>query len=271
MSIFLGGCIKEDKNNGQISSEALHVYKSTTYVYSTAVDESVLTTELSPAYLILANKTSVLGEEYVPTSLTPIGSRFVTENDRTGGLSLEAGANLALSAMLLEMEANGVTDIFVTSAYRSYAYQTRLFENYQTKESSTISEDARKYFGEAYIYENYTSKGKTKLTFSDAVEVVLSYSARPGTSEHQTGLCVDFVTEEYGDRLDENFEKTQAYAWLRDNAYKFGFILRYPKEKTELTGYSYEPWHYRFVGREAATDMHFSGLCLEEYLNCLQS
>ena len=273
MSVLLGGCIKDDRDSddGKLSPEALHVYKNTAYVYSTAVDESVLTTSLSPAYLILVNKTtSLLDEGYVPTSLSSIDSRFVTEGDREAGLTLESGANRALYAMLCEMGADGVRDIAVTSAYRSYTYQNNLFQNYQKLESSTISQDAFVYFGEKYIYDNYTSQGKNKLSAADALAVVLSYSARPGTSEHQTGLCVDFVTEEYGDRLDNQFEKTGAFAWLRENAYKFGFVLRYPKDKVDATGYSYEPWHYRFVGREAATDMHFAGLCLEEYLNYLE-
>ena len=96
--------------------------------------------------------------------------------------------------------------------------------------------------------------------------VVLTYSAAPGTSEHQTGLCVDFITEDMGGNLTEAFEDTTAFAWLSENAYKFGFILRYPKGKEDITGYTYEPWHYRFVGREAATDIHFSRLTLEQYL-----
>ena len=68
------------------------------------------------------------------------------------------------------------------------------------------------------------------------------------------------------DGLTTAFEDTEAFAWLCDNAYKFGFILRYPKDKDGITGYTYEPWHYRFVGREAATDIYFGKLTLEEYL-----
>ena len=67
--------------------------------------------------------------------------------------------------------------------------------------------------------------------------------------------------------LDESFENTAAFKWLQENAYKYGFILRYPTDKTDVTGYKYEPWHYRFVGRTAATEIHDSGLCLEEYLS----
>ena len=68
------------------------------------------------------------------------------------------------------------------------------------------------------------------------------------------------------DDAGKSFENTDAFKWLSKNAHKFGFILRYPKDKTEITGYDYEPWHYRFVGREAATEIYLSGLCLEEYL-----
>ena len=107
------------------------------------------------------------------------------------------------------------------------------------------------------------------MSREDAKKVVLSYSAYPGTSEHQTGLCVDFITEEMGGDLTVAFEGTQAFAWLSENAHKFGFILRYPKEKESVTGYTYEPWHYRFVGREAATDIHLASLTLEEYLNLI--
>ena len=95
-------------------------------------------------------------------------------------------------------------------------------------------------------------------------------SARPGSSEHQSGLCVDFVTDEYP-KFTEEFERSEEFMWLSANAYKFGFILRYPKEKEDITGYSYEPWHYRFVGREAATEIYNSGISLEEYLEDTES
>jgi D-alanyl-D-alanine carboxypeptidase len=71
--------------------------------------------------------------------------------------------------------------------------------------------------------------------------------------------------------LTNAFEDTAAFTWLSENAYKFGFILRYPADKTNVTGYAYESWHYRFVGREAATDIHFGKLTLEEYLVALEA
>ena len=102
-----------------------------------------------------------------------------------------------------------------------------------------------------------------RLSEEDALKVVLSYSALPGASEHQSGLCVDFVTSSV--MLKPAFENTDAFDWLSQNAYRFGFILRYPQDKTEITGFSYEPWHFRFVGREAATEIYFRNLTLEEF------
>ena len=103
------------------------------------------------------------------------------------------------------------------------------------------------------------------MTDEDAARIANFYSAKAGQSEHHTGLCVDLMTEDMK-QLDETFANTRAFAWLRENACRFGFILRYPKEKETVTGYCYEPWHYRFVGTEAATEMRERNLTLEEYL-----
>jgi len=108
---------------------------------------------------------------------------------------------------------------------------------------------------------------KKGYTRDEAIAETLRTSAAPGTSEHQSGLCVDFYTTSMTNGLNnEEFEKTSAFLWLSANAHKYGFILRYPEDKSEITSYDYESWHYRFVGRRAATEMYLSGLCLEEYL-----
>ena len=88
---------------------------------------------------------------------------------------------------------------------------------------------------------------------------------RPGTSEHNTGLAVDFECEEYT-YLDEGFEKTKAFDWLKAHCAEYGFILRFPKDKESVTGVIYEPWHYRYVGESAAKEIMSRGICLEEYL-----
>ena len=274
LSLLLSGCIRPDDNGGGTADglqgpEDLHVYKSTVYTYSTDVDESLLTTQLSPAYLILANKTSTLSSSYEPGALVQIDNRYVASWHRAEGLFLEARVVPALTEMLRAMQADGITDLSVTSAYRGYLRQNQLYNTYIDREMSGFSKDAIDVLGQEYIQNTYINQGKSGLSRADAQTVVLTYSAFPGTSEHQTGLCVDFITESMGGELTTAFEGTAAFEWLSQNAYKFGFILRYPKEKVSVTGYTYEPWHYRFVGREAATDIYFSGLVLEEYLAAL--
>ena len=109
------------------------------------------------------------------------------------------------------------------------------------------------------------------LSKEEARAIVETYSAPPGTSEHQTGLCTDMHNVYNRPDLElEDFEKTDAYLWLRDNCWKFGFILRFPRGKEEITGYQFECWHFRFVGRYHAKRIFDSGLCLEEYLEQLQ-
>lgn len=246
----------------------LTYYKGVQYTYrAKGINESRLTTGLSAEYLLLMNKIYTLGEGYVPQSLVTLASRHTHYGET---LRLEERAALALYEMFLELEADGLDGLMVTSAYRSYAYQEQLFNKYLKDEQSTISPEAIAYFGEEYIQSTYRDAGKTGLSYADAKRLVQTYSARPGTSEHQTGLCVDFITNEMNDQLTVAFETTEEFAWLSENAYRFGFILRYPKDKEDITGYTYEPWHYRFVGREAATNMHFAGLTLEEYLAVAQ-
>jgi D-alanyl-D-alanine carboxypeptidase len=143
--------------------------------------------------------------------------------------------------MYIEMRVCGITDVSVTSAYRSYEYQTTLFNMYTQNEMAA----------------------NPSLTLAQAQAITATYSARPGTSEHQTGLCCDMHNLP---SADQRFAQTEAYRWLSENAWKFGFILRFPENKESVTGISFEPWHYRYVGRYHAYAIHEAGLCLEEYL-----
>ncbi len=112
----------------------------------------------------------------------------------------------------------------------------------------------RSYSSQKSIYNNYVSKdGRTKAD---------TYSARPGHSEHNTGLAVDINTAS----SSAHFEKTKEYEWLINNSYKYGFILRYPEDKMFITGYKYEPWHYRYLNVEVATEIHELNVTYEEYL-----
>ena len=270
LTLLLQGCIHEDPKDAEDPStdgtketlEIVHYYANMEYAYQTPVDQSVLTTDLHSDYLLLANKEHALGADYAPSALTTLTCATYGNKE----IELDRRAAQALYLMLQEMRAAGVTDIFVTSAYRSYEYQKLLFNHYMTIEQSGISSEAIACFGQDYIQKHYYDKGLRALNAADARQAVLSYSAYPGTSEHQTGLCVDFITSTMGGNLTVDFAQTPAFAWLHQNAYRFGFILRYPDGKEGTTGYTYEPWHYRFVGREAATDIYFGGLTLEDYL-----
>lgn len=154
----------------------------------------------------------------------------------SNGEKVDARIYPDLQQMFDDMRAQGIYP-FVRAGYRSQEEQERVLDN-------KIA---------AYQSEGY-SKSKAR---SLALETV----AEPGTSEHELGLAVDINAEEGRSTGDE------VYDWLTENAYKYGFILRYPSDKAEITGIDYEPWHYRYVGKDAAKEIYESGQCLEEYLN----
>lgn len=110
--------------------------------------------------------------------------------------------------------------------------------------------------------EEYRAEGYSQ---SEAKKLAEKYVAIPGTSEHQLGLSVDINADK------SKCSSDAVYAWLDENAYKYGFIKRYPSEKVKITGINNEPWHYRYVGTEAAAQMQAGGLCLEEYIEQLKS
>ena len=194
-------------------------------------------------YLVLLNKTHPSGEHYCPPDLTTLDKEQTLYGKE---VQLRQYAAQATEAMIKELHAQGYTDIVVTSGYRSYSYQQSLFNTYIGQEMAAHPD----------------------WTEAQAREYVLTYSAAPGTSEHHTGNAIDLISTNYVS-LDETFAQNPAYEWLQNNAHLFGFILRYPADKTDITGYSYEPWHYRFVGAKAATEIHERGITLEEYLGVL--
>lgn len=206
---------------------------------------SYINPERANEYLILANKQNALPETYVPSDLVGLMSAEIGVPAKNESLKLRRNAAYALKAMMQAMGTENpamIEELLVTSAYRDYDYQQMLYERY---------------------VNDYLSQGMTE---EEAKAAASRTSARPGESEHQTGLCFDFITESMSGVLDERFENTLAFDWLKDHAHLYGFILRYPSDKVNLTGYDYEPWHFRFVGREAAVEIYNSKLCLEEYL-----
>ncbi|MCR4622024.1 MAG: M15 family metallopeptidase [Clostridiales bacterium] len=137
------------------------------------------------------------------------------------------------------------SDIYLT--YETYLAAQQMF-------AAAESEDVNGF----YITSGYRSYERQQEVYAESKP---GYAQKPGCSEHQTGLCFDVTAENVG-----GFETTRQYDWLRLNAHKYGFIQRYPVDKSHITGISYEPWHYRYVGIDAATYMTAHGLTLEEYL-----
>ncbi len=134
----------------------------------------------------------------------------------------------AFKKMHIDAEDEGL-NLVANSAYRTYTYQKSIYNTYKS---------------------------------SQGTEKADSYAARAGYSEHQTGLSIDISTL---NSTADNFVDTDEFTWLIDNAYKYGFILRYPEGKEYLTGYSYESWHYRYVGKEVAAQIHDEDITFDEY------
>ena len=226
------------------------------------------------SFLMLVNSDSRLSYRYVPSGLTKVADA------RTQGaeIYLSLYAEKALEALLLEARAAGFDTIAVSGAYVSYDTQAAAFDSYLSAERNysknnyaatgkRFSDEAYAVLGSDHITDNYISKDNYTLSLADARRVVLSYCAEPGSDEHQSGLCADLcdISPASADFADSEF-----YGWLSLNAHKFGFILRYPADKTEQTGHAFEPWHLRFVGRYHAFAISSSGLCFEEYLEAMR-
>ena len=156
------------------------------------------------------------------------------------GHSVDRRAYPDLQDMMDDARAEGLKPI-LCSSYRSNQKQRDLFANQVNK---------------------YLAYGMTE---EEAEAEAAKWVAIPGTSEHHTGLAVDIVALDY-QLLDDGQQNTPEQQWLRENSYKYGYILRYPPDKSDLTGINFETWHYRYVGKEAAAEIYEKGICLEEYL-----
>lgn len=182
-----------------------------------------------PWNLVLVNGTHLMEEGYVPE---------LTEFEP--GHSVDTRIANAVRKMLADAEEEGLK-IQVCSAYRSVKRQGQVFG------------------------DSMKERVKSGMGYWEAYEETALNVALPGTSEHALGLALDLISEDYTE-LDEGQRNTQEAKWLEKNCWKYGFILRYPPEKTNLTGITYEPWHFRYVGEEHAKKIMEQGVCLEEYL-----
>lgn len=171
--------------------------------------------------LILVNKFYHLKEDYVPNDLVTLSGQY----NKGANNKMRKDAALAFMEMVDAAKLDNII-LYNMSAYRDYNYQVNLYNKYIQR---------------------------------DGKEAADKYSARPGYSEHQSGLCSDL------NNISDSFDGTDEAIWLKNNAYKYGFILRFPKDKEDITGYKYEPWHYRYVGKEVAKIIYDDDITLEEY------
>lgn len=179
--------------------------------------------------LILVNKYLKLDENYVPNDLEEINQKNFISGNKDRKL-LKKEARLAFERLSNDSIKNN-TPVYGQSGYRSFATQKSIYGKALKEKGQSADTD----------------------------------TARPGHSEHQTGLTIDVSSTKKGNML--NFENTDSFKWMKENAYKYGFILRYPKGKENIHGYTYEAWHYRYVGIKVARDIHdnYNNLTFDEY------
>jgi zinc D-Ala-D-Ala carboxypeptidase len=184
----------------------------------------------------LVNKEYSLTENYIPSDLVRPNVPFSFGEEKIEKSLMREEAARALEALFLGAKVNGI-ELFAVSGYRSYERQ-------------------------AIILENEISKvGEAK-----AIEAV----AFPGQSEHQTGLAMDISSKSVNLELTQEYENVVEGNWLANNAHLYGFILRYPKGKEGITGYKFEPWHFRYVGQDVAKVIYEKNLTLEEYFKLVK-
>ena len=184
-------------------------------------------------YEIVINKNNSIRDEELPQRLTVIGINnhpTISFENETNEILLEEKAALFFNMMMNDFNKKHSNKIIPDSGYRTKERQERLLKYYYDRDG----------------------------------EKAFTYAAPPGFSEHHTGLAIDIAMIVNGEFTDDITGDEPEILDLMANCYKYGFILRYPKGKEEITGYKYEPWHYRFVGLDLAKEIHESGLTLEE-------
>ncbi|WP_440895645.1 M15 family metallopeptidase [Amphibacillus sp. Q70] len=186
------------------------------------------------AKAVLVNPQNMLPDRYVPDDLVYPNVRFTFE-EKIEKRMMRAEAAEALEKLFAAADQDGLP-LAGVSAYRSNERQKQLFDDYVQK---------------------------------DGLEKAQTYSAYLGTSEHETGLAIDVAGADGSCAVSDCFDNKPEAKWLADNAHRFGFIIRYPKGKEEITGYKYEPWHLRYVGSDIAEEIQEREITLEEYYDAV--
>lgn len=184
---------------------------------------------------VLVNKVNKLPASYQPSDLVDPDIPFIFKA-KVEKRKMRSSAARAIEKLFAGAKHDGVSLLGV-SAYRSHASQTAVFNHYVS---------------------------------IDGVKAAKTYSAVPGTSEHETGLAIDVTGGDGKCAAEDCFAGTSAAKWLEKHADKYGFIIRYPKGKEDITGYQYEPWHLRYVGKKVAQDIMSQKITLEEYFETIQ-
>ena len=222
------------------SAAASSTPKSSAVAASSKVGSSSKTVQASGQLgqwnLKLVNRQNLL-ENNTNIQTAKIEARFA----RDVGMKYDARAVSYLNAMCAAAEKDGVS-LLVISSFRLHSRQVTLFQN----QLKTVKAN------------------NPQLSEQAAIDKAATVVAYPGSSEHELGLAVDFNS------VEETFENTKQFAWLQAHAAEYGFIMRYPKSKQGITGVIYEPWHYRYVGKDHAAKINQLGYCLEEYVTYLK-
>ncbi|WP_252311525.1 D-alanyl-D-alanine carboxypeptidase family protein [Sinobaca sp. H24] len=179
---------------------------------------------------MIVNRDYHLSSDYEPEDLIQADIRYASPGDDPKNLIREPAA-APLEQLFADAESTG-HELYAISGYRSYERQDIIF---------------------------------TQNAERDGEEQANTYSAKPGESEHQSGLAMDVSSRTVGNQLNTDFGDTPEGRWIAENAHKYGFIVRYPEDKTDITGYQYEPWHLRYVGEELSEELYEENLTLEEY------
>ena len=236
MSIIL--IVKVNTKNIITSSEVIEETTKNELEGNSTSDEKININEINKSSvndwnLILVNKENPIPENY-SVNIVKIEDNF----------EVDEKIKESTEKMLADARASGINPE-ICSAYRSTKYQTTLYNN-------KINEYLRKGFN-----------------MEQATEKAAKWVTTPGTSEHEIGLSLDIIDNSY-QILDENQENTPVQKWLMEHCYEYGFILRYPTEKRDITKINYEPWHYRYVGVKDAMIIKEKCYCLEEYIEFLK-
>lgn len=178
----------------------------------------------------------------LPNGFTVETAKIEASYARDVGMLYDAKAVSYLNQMCAAAEKDGI-NLLVISSHRTNARQTVLYNNQVNKQKANHPE----------------------MSDAEVKKLAATISAYPGTSEHEVGLAVDFNS------VEQSFENTAEFQWLKTHAAEYGFILRYTKEKQDITGVIYEPWHYRYVGQKHAKKINELGYCLEEYIDYLKN